>query len=74
MKKSRNTGFDSAAPAEPGRFTGAQLETIDEIRDDVLPLSYMFAGYRAQEWSRKWQTAAGYGYVCRELRRGSGWL
>ena len=40
--------------AEPGKFTGAQLETIDEIRDDVLPLSYMFAGYRAQEWSRKW--------------------
>lgn len=42
--------FDS----EPGRETGAQLETIDEIRDDLLPLSYMFAGYRHQEWCNKW--------------------
>lgn len=42
--------FDS----EPGRETGAQLETIDEIRDDLLPLSYMFAGYRHQEWCTKW--------------------
>lgn len=40
--------------AEPGRFSGAQLETIDELRDDVLPLSYMFAGYRAQEWAWQW--------------------
>lgn len=40
--------------AEPGRFTGAQLETIDEVRSDVLPLSYMFAGYRLEEWWRNW--------------------
>ena len=42
--------FDS----EPGRNTGALLETIDEIRDDILPLSYMFAGPRHDEWTRKW--------------------
>ncbi|MEX0320053.1 MAG: M24 family metallopeptidase [Ruegeria sp.] len=42
--------FDS----EPGRETGAQLETIDEIRDDLLPLSYMFAGYRHQDWCTTW--------------------
>lgn len=39
---------------EPGRRTGAQLETIDEIRDDLLPLSYMFSGGRHQEWAVKW--------------------
>jgi len=42
--------FDSA----PGRTTGGQLETIDEIRDDILPLSYMFAGPRHIEWTRNW--------------------
>jgi len=42
--------FDS----EPGRETGAQLETIDEIRDDLLPLSYMFSGPRQQEWAKRW--------------------
>ncbi|WP_420547504.1 M24 family metallopeptidase [Curvivirga sp.] len=42
--------FDS----EPGRETGSQLETIDEIRDDILPLSYMFAGYRHNEWCQNW--------------------
>jgi Xaa-Pro aminopeptidase len=42
--------FDS----EPGRFTGDQLETIDEIRDDVLPISYMFGGYRGPEWGKRW--------------------
>ena len=42
--------FDS----EPGRITGAMLETIDEIRGDLLPLSYMFAGPRQEEWARKW--------------------
>lgn len=42
--------FDSA----PGRFSGAQLETIDEIRDDILPLSYMFGGPRVAEWNAKW--------------------
>lgn len=44
------TYFDS----EPGRTTGGQLETIDEIRDDILPLSYMFAGDRQQEWTTNW--------------------
>lgn len=42
--------FDSS----PGRETSARLETIDEIRNDLLPLSYMFAGHRHQEWARKW--------------------
>ena len=42
--------FDSS----PGRETGARLETIDEIRDTLLPLSYMFAGHRRQEWIRRW--------------------
>jgi len=42
--------FDSA----PGRYTGSQLETIDEIRDDLLPISYMFAGSRHHEWCNKW--------------------
>lgn len=42
--------FDS----EPGRFTGTQLETIDEIRDDLLPLSFMFGGDRTDEWLQKW--------------------
>lgn len=47
--------FDS----EPGRETGAQLETIDEIRDDILPLSYMFAGSRHEEWARNWARQMG---------------
>lgn len=42
--------FDS----EPGRSTGSQLETIDEVRGDHLPLSYMFAGARQQEMARRW--------------------
>jgi len=42
--------FDSS----PGRETGAELETIDEIRDDLLPLSRMFAGDRQPEWADKW--------------------
>ena len=42
--------FDS----EPGRETGKQLETIDEVRDDILPLSYMFAGHRQREWCDTW--------------------
>ena len=42
--------FDS----EPGRTTGGQLETIDELRADMLPLSYMFAGPRHLEWTSKW--------------------
>ena len=42
--------FDS----EPGRETGSRLETIDEVRDALLPLSCMFAGPRLEEWARKW--------------------
>ena len=42
--------FDS----EPGRNTGSTLETIDEIRDDLMPLSYMFAGPRHGEWTSQW--------------------
>ena len=42
--------FDS----EPGRNTGANLETIDEIRDDVVPLSYMFAGPRQPDCATRW--------------------
>ena len=42
--------FDSS----PGRETGSQLETIDETRTDILPLSYMFAGSRNQEWAFRW--------------------
>lgn len=42
--------FDS----EPGRNTGAALETIDEIRDDMLPISYMFSGPRHHEWTERW--------------------
>ncbi|MXY40493.1 MAG: aminopeptidase P family protein [Rhodospirillaceae bacterium] len=47
--------FDS----EPGRHTGRQLETIDEVRDDLLPLSYMFAGSRQRETARKWAAQMG---------------
>ena len=47
--------FDS----EPGRETGSQLETIDEVREDVLPLSYMFAGARLDEWCRAWAAQIG---------------
>ena len=42
--------FDS----DPGRKTGAGLETIDECREDPVPLSYMFAGARLAEWTRRW--------------------
>ena len=42
--------FDS----DPGRKTAAGLETVDEIRDDCLPLSYMFGGSRCEEWYRRW--------------------
>ena len=42
--------FDSA----PGRRTGGQLETIDEIRDDILPLSYMWTDKRHQDWTAQW--------------------
>ena len=41
--------FDS----DSGRETGVRLETIDEVRDDLLPLSYMFAGHRQPEWARR---------------------
>ena len=42
--------FDS----EPGQRTAAGLETVDEVRDDVLPLSFMFAGSRLDEWTTRW--------------------
>ena len=42
--------FDS----EPGQRTATGLETVDEVRDDVLPLSFMFAGTRLGEWTTKW--------------------
>ena len=42
--------FDS----EPGRNTGSQLETIDEIRSDILPLAHPSTGPRQQEWATKW--------------------
>ena len=42
--------FDS----EPGRFTGEKLETIDEIRDDLMALSYMFGGSNTEGWAGKW--------------------
>jgi Xaa-Pro aminopeptidase len=41
--------FDSP----PGLFTAKDLETVDETRTDVLPLSFMFASDRLGEWSRK---------------------
>ena len=40
--------------AEPGRLTAAGLGTVDEVRDDLLPLSFMFAGSRYGEWAGKW--------------------
>ncbi len=39
---------------EPGQETGSQLETIDEIRDEILPLSQMWAGNRQEEWAKRW--------------------
>ncbi len=44
------TYFDT----EPGFLTGGQLETIDEICDEVIPLSYMFGADRSDEWAAKW--------------------
>ncbi len=49
------TFFDS----QPGRETGLQLETIDVVRDDPVPLSYMFCGYRQQEMARRWAAQIG---------------
>lgn len=42
--------FDS----QPGRFTSQDLETIDEARGDVLPLSFMWASDRLDEWVNAW--------------------
>ena len=42
--------FDS----EPGRNTAGGLSTVDEIRDDVMPLSYMFASDGLDAWTRRW--------------------
>ena len=49
------TFFDN----QPGRETGRQLETIDVVRDDLVPLSYMFGGYRQQEMARRWGAQLG---------------
>ena len=40
----------------PGRETGGRLETIDDVRGALLPLSYMFAGHRQLEWARTWSS------------------
>ena len=58
--------FDSA----PGRETGSQLETIDEIRSDILPLGYMFTGHRQQEWTQNWARQMD-DLIRRSLRAGS---
>ena len=42
--------FDS----QPGRFRAQDLETIDECRHDVLPLSFMWASTRLDEWMDRW--------------------
>lgn len=42
--------FDS----DPGRETGRQLEVIDEVRDDLIPISYMFGGNRIEEHMSRW--------------------
>ena len=47
--------FDS----QPGRETGRQLETIDEVRDDLVPLSYMFSGHRQREKACQWAAQIG---------------
>jgi Xaa-Pro aminopeptidase len=42
--------FDS----QPGRFTGQDLETIDEISPDLIPLTPMWASDRHDEWAKVW--------------------
>jgi len=42
--------FDS----QPGRFTGQELETIDEISGDLIPLTAMWASERGDEWAEVW--------------------
>ena len=42
--------FDS----QPGRFTGQELETIDEISAELIPLTYMWASGRLDEWIDRW--------------------
>jgi hypothetical protein len=42
--------FDS----QPGRFTGQELETIDEISGDLIPLTAMWASDRGDEWAEVW--------------------
>ena len=39
---------------EAGQLTAGGLETIDEIRSDVVPLSFMFTGDRLAEWMASW--------------------
>lgn len=50
---------------EPGRNTCSTLGTIDEIRDDLLPLPYMFAGPRHAEWARRWAVQLWCRYLAR---------
>ena len=48
--------FDS----QPGRETARQLESpIDEVRDDLVPLSHMFSGDRQQEKAHEWAAQMG---------------
>ncbi len=39
---------------ETGKSIAAGLETIDELGDQAIQLSYMFAGSRMDEWTEKW--------------------
>ena len=42
--------FDS----QPGRFTAQDLETIDEVSSDLIPLTPMWASDRIDEWTAVW--------------------
>lgn len=42
--------FDAGGAA----VTGPQLETVDEAAEEIIPLSYMFAGARLAEWAERW--------------------
>lgn len=39
---------------ETGKSIAAGLETIDELGDEAIQLSYMFSGTRIDEWTEKW--------------------
>ena len=42
--------FDGGA----ARTASVHLETVDEVAEEVIPLSYMFAGARLGEWMGRW--------------------